>query len=185
LRAVRRLITGLPQRPRPQRSSNPRNSKVPLALQWFGLNRIRFLFIRCNLQSELLQPICRHVVKSLGIGLQLEGADKVVRVPTQMRRPLAVLLDGLLKPYVQGIMKIDSGGTRRQRVSLQPVLLALSTRRARQKCSMRQASPRLREAVRRLLRTDGAHRGRCQRRAVGGAQCAPLPEAARQPQECL
>jgi len=39
----------------------------------------------------------------------LEGADEVVRVPTQMRRPLAVLLDGLLKPYIQGIMKVDVG----------------------------------------------------------------------------
>ena len=33
----------------------------------------------------------------------------VVRVPTQVRRPLAVLLDGLLKPYIQGIMEVDVG----------------------------------------------------------------------------
>ena len=66
-------------------------------------------FLRCNLQSELLQPICQHVIKSLGIGLQFEGADEIVRVPTQIRCPLAVLLDGFLKPDVQDIMKIDIG----------------------------------------------------------------------------
>jgi hypothetical protein len=66
-------------------------------------------FLRRDLQAEFLQPTGEHLIEALGVGLQLEGAHEVVRIPTQVRCPLAVFLDGFLKPDVQGIVEVDVG----------------------------------------------------------------------------
>jgi len=49
---------------------------------------------------QVSRALTRHSGEALGISLLLEGADEVVRIPTQVRCPLAVCLDGLLKPHI-------------------------------------------------------------------------------------
>jgi len=69
------------------------------------LDEVRLFF--GQLQFERAHPFTQRFVEALGIRLVLEGADDIVRVPTQVRRPLAVCLDGFLEPHIEGIVKID------------------------------------------------------------------------------
>ena len=66
----------------------------------------------CHVQAIFRQPWTKHPIEALGIGLMLESADEVVRLPTQRHRPLAVCLDGVLEPDVQGMMEVDVGEDR-------------------------------------------------------------------------
>lgn len=69
------------------------------------LQQLRLL--GCDFQTERRQARTQHAVEALGIGGTRESAHEVVRIPTEERLALAVRLDRILEPHIQGIVKID------------------------------------------------------------------------------
>ena len=91
--------------PPPKLEAQKLHCATMLPVEPAELDEVRLLF--GQFQFERAHPFSQCLIEALGVGLVLEGADEVVRVPTQVRCPSAAYLDGFLEPQIKGIVQID------------------------------------------------------------------------------
>jgi hypothetical protein len=149
LRAVLRLITGLPHRPRPQRDSNPRTSKGPLAFPLTALNLIRFVCQRCG--YAFYRTSTRTSKRKL-TDYRCLGSDAYRHLPGRLCDNRPVRQDALDEVVWQQILRLLEDPTLiRAEIDRRLQALQNSAPRQRQEAALHRESRRLGKSIERLL----------------------------------